>query len=72
MNVIYLITWKNFLEQDVGSATNFNNCFRIHKSDIRTSKVNVGLQSILMVSVKRIAIFLFILLSKFMVMPKRH
>ena len=37
-NVIYLITCKNCLEQYVGSATNFKNCFRIHKSHIKTNK----------------------------------
>ena len=41
-NVIYLITCKNCLEQYVGSATDFNICFRIHKSDIKTNKDRCG------------------------------
>ena len=34
INVIYLITCRNCLEQYFGSATNFQNRFRIHKGDI--------------------------------------
>ena len=41
-NVIYLITCKNCLEQYVGSATNFKNCLRIHKSYIKTIKDRCG------------------------------
>ena len=41
-NVIYLITCKNCLQQYVGSATNFKNRFRIHKSDIKTNKDRCG------------------------------
>ena len=42
-NVIYLITCKNCLQQFVGAATNFKNCFRIHKSDIKTNKDRCGM-----------------------------
>ena len=41
-NVIYLITCKNCLQHNVGSATNFKNRFRIHKSDIKTNKHRCG------------------------------
>ena len=41
-NVIYLITCKNCLQQFFGSATNFKNRFRIHESDIKTSKDRCG------------------------------
>ena len=37
-NVVYLITFSNLREQYVGSAINFKQRFRIHKSDIKTSK----------------------------------
>ena len=41
-NVIYLLTCKNCLKQYVGSATNFKNRFRIHKSDIKINKNRCG------------------------------
>ena len=41
-NVIYLITCKNCLEQYVGFATNLKNCFRIHKTDIKTNRDRFG------------------------------
>ena len=41
-NVIYLITCNKCLEQYVGSATNFKNRFRIHKSDIKINKDRCG------------------------------
>ena len=37
-NVIYLIIFKSYLEQYVGSATNSKSHFRIHKSDCGTAK----------------------------------
>ena len=37
-NVIHLITYSNYREQYVGSAMNFKQRFRIHKSDIKTNK----------------------------------
>ena len=42
VNVIYLITCINCLEQYVGSGTDFKNRFRIHKSDIKTNKDRCG------------------------------
>ena len=38
-NIIYLITCKCWSKQYIGSATGFKERFRIHKSDINTSKV---------------------------------
>ena len=73
-NVIYLITCENCLQQYVGSATNFKNRFRIHKSKSKPIKIDVVRQSILMVCVKMITIFssfcLLKLLNKFVVMPQ--
>ena len=64
-NVIYLITCKSCLEQLE---------LEYIKVISRPTKIDAGLQSILMISVKIIAIFfsfcLFRLLSKFMVMPQ--
>ena len=37
-NVIYLVGCVNCKCQYVGSATSFKQCFRIHKSDIKTKK----------------------------------
>ena len=37
-NVVYLITFSNLREQYVGSAIDFKQRFRIHKSDIKTNK----------------------------------
>ena len=37
-HVIYLITCSNCRKQYVGSAVNFKQRFKIHKSDIRTNK----------------------------------
>ena len=42
LNVIYLISCKNCHDQYVGSASNFKNRFRIHKSDIKTKKDRCG------------------------------
>ena len=42
VNVIYIISCKNCHEQYVGSATNFKNSFKIHKSDIKTNKNRCG------------------------------
>ena len=41
-NVIYLITCSNCREQYVGSAKNFKQRFRIHKSYIKTNKNRCG------------------------------
>ena len=41
-NIIYLITCKCCSKQYVGSATGFKERFRIHKSDVNTSKVRCG------------------------------
>ena len=41
-NVVYLITCSNRREQYVGSAFNFKQRFRIHKSDIKTNKDRFG------------------------------
>ena len=41
-NVIYLITCSNCREQYVGSAINFKQRFRIHKSDIKTNQDRCG------------------------------
>ena len=41
-NVIYLITCSNRRKQYVGLAINFDQGFRIHKSDIRTNKDRRG------------------------------
>ena len=41
-NVVYLITCSNCREQYVGSAINFKQRFRIHKSDIKTNKDRFG------------------------------
>ena len=41
-NVIYLITCSKCREQYVGSAINFKQRFRIHKSDIKTNKYRCG------------------------------
>ena len=41
-NAIYLITCFNCREQYVGSAINFKQRFRIHKSDIKTNKDRCG------------------------------
>ena len=46
-NIIYLITCMKSVEQYVASATKFKSRFRIHKSDIKTKKIAVGLLSIL-------------------------
>ena len=44
-NVTYLITCSNCREQYVGSAINFKQRFRIHKSDIKTTKDRCGTAS---------------------------
>ena len=41
-NIIYLITCYNCREQYIGSAINFKQRFRIHKSDIKTNKDRCG------------------------------
>ena len=41
-NVIYLITCFDCKKQYVGSATNFKERFRVHKSDIKTNKERCG------------------------------
>ena len=41
-NVIYLIQCKACEQQYVGSASKFKERFRVHKSDINTSKVRCG------------------------------
>ena len=41
-NVVYLIICSNCREQYVGSAINFKQRFRIHKSDIKTNKDRFG------------------------------
>ena len=41
-NFIYLITCNNYLEENIGSSTNFKHRFRIHKSDIKTNKDRYG------------------------------
>ena len=41
-NVIYLITCSNCRKQYVGSAKNFKQRFRIHKSYIKTNKNRCG------------------------------
>ena len=41
-NIIYLITWKCFSKQYIGSATGFKERFRIHKSDTNTGKIRCG------------------------------
>ena len=41
-NVIYLLTYSNCREQNVGSAINFKQRFRINKSDIKTNKDRCG------------------------------
>ena len=41
-SVIYLITCSSCREQYVGSAINFKQIFRIHKSDIKTNKDRCG------------------------------
>ena len=41
-NVIYLITFSNCREQNVGSAINFKQRFRINKSDIKTNRDRCG------------------------------
>ena len=46
-NIIYLITCMKSVERYVASATKFKSIFRIHKSDIKTKKIFVGLLSIL-------------------------
>ena len=70
ISVIYLITCQNCLPQYIGSVTNFENRFKIHKKISRITEIDVGLHSVLMVSVKISAIFfsfcLFKLLNKFM------
>ena len=54
---------------------NQQNCFRINKAISGPTKIDMGLQSILMVSVKIRAIFfiscLLKLLNKFMAMPQK-
>lgn len=42
-NVMYLITCSNYREQYAGSATNFKQRFRIHKSDIKPDKDICGI-----------------------------
>ena len=44
-NVIYLITCSNCRKQYVGSAINFKQRFRIHKSDIKINKDHCGTAS---------------------------
>ena len=41
-SVSYLLTYNNCFERYVGSATNFKNHFRTHKSDIKTNKDRCG------------------------------
>ena len=64
-NVIYLITCKNCLQQYVGSATNFKNRFRIHKSDIKTNKDRCGTTKHLNGMCKNDNIFQYIYTSNF-------
>ena len=44
-NVIYLKTCSNCREQYVGSAIDFKQRFKIHKSDIKTNKYHCGTAS---------------------------
>ena len=41
-NIVYLISCSNCKDQYVGSAKNFKNRFRVHKSDINTNKDRCG------------------------------
>ena len=41
-NVIYIISCKSCEDQYVGSAVNFKNRFRVHKSNIKTNKDRCG------------------------------
>ena len=41
-NVIYLVECSNCKQQYIGSALNFKQRFRIHKSDIKTNKDRCG------------------------------
>ena len=74
INLICLISCKNCFEQNVGSATNLKNRFRIHKSDIKTSKERRGTPTHFNGNCKNNSnIFQFLsakLLNKFMVMPQ--
>ena len=37
-----MLTCNNYLEENIGSSTNFKHRFRIHKSDIKTNKDRHG------------------------------
>ena len=46
-NIIYFVECSNCKQQNIGSALNFKQPFRIHKPDIKTNKDRCGTASFL-------------------------